>query len=120
MTTGQLPPLPSGPTAQQNPALIANAMSKLITYIGDIMLKRINDPTYLAPEGLLLDIRLATLAMGAWSMSLTGVIAASCDIVDGDPDGPKIVVLNMIVYGRQWQYTIYDNRYVDTSDSLSS
>lgn len=98
-------PLPSGPTQQQNPALIADAMNHMIPAIGQIMLKRINDPTYIVANGTLALIRTCTLAIGDWSMQLIGV-SAKCEIQSGGLDMPDVVVLTMNVYGRAWSYVI--------------
>lgn len=107
-------PLPPGPTTQQNPMLIADAMGKQIVFIGQIMLKRINDPTYIAPKELLEGVRVATIAMGNWSMSVSnGLVAADCTIQQAEPDGPAPVLLTMNVYGHCWKYMIFGDHYED-------
>lgn len=97
--------LPSGPTPQQNPALIADVMNHLIQDIGFIMLHRINDPTFIVPDWRLSNIRQCTLGMGPWSMTIPG-ISANCEIQDAGLDTPSNVILTMHVYTQTWVYVI--------------
>lgn len=98
-------PLPTGPAANQNPALIADAMNHLIQDIGFIMLKRINDPTFIVPPYRLTNIRQCTLVIGSWGMNIP-FVSATCEITDGGLDMPKVVVLTMNVYDQTWTYNI--------------
>lgn len=118
-TPTSLPVMPAGPTAQQNPALIADAMTKLITYIGEIILHRANDPTYIAPEQMMQNIRKATTVIGSWSMSLSGgMVASKCTVQLGEPDGVAPVEVVICVYGRVWTYMVDASGYKDISNTL--
>lgn len=116
-STTDVPKMPSGTTAQQNPALIADAMSKLITYIGEIILHRANDPTYIAPEQMMQNIRIATTAIGSWSMSVSdGMVASHCTVLQAEPDAQPPVEVVIEVYGLTWTYIVDMSGYRDISN----
>lgn len=116
-STNDVPKMPEGPTAQQNPALIADAMSKLITYIGEIILHRANDPTYIAPAQMMQNIRIATTAIGSWSMSVSdGMVSSHCTVLQGEPDAPPPVEVIIEVYGLTWTYRVDVSGYKDISN----